>query len=284
MSAPLLQFTVGGVPEHFNLPWHLAIEDQAFEALDLKVKFQDVGGGTGAMMKGLASGKFDMVIALTEGCVSAIMNGVEAKIVKVYVESPLIWGIHVPANSQVQRIEEIQNLRYAISRLGSGSHLMAIVDAAERGWSTDLEFEIVGNLEGARVALHEGHADNFLWERFTTSPFVDSGEFRRVGERRTLWPAFVICVRNELLSQHQTELTEILKVINCYAKQLMENSAACQMISERYKIKLADVEQWFEQTDWNTNFEEPARGLRVAKDYLKKIDLVTQQQLESVNR
>jgi hypothetical protein len=40
----------------------------------------------------------DIAVILTEGIVKIIAAGA-SKIVQVYVESPLIWGIHVAANS-----------------------------------------------------------------------------------------------------------------------------------------------------------------------------------------
>ncbi|MEP3090154.1 MAG: ABC transporter substrate-binding protein, partial [Nonlabens ulvanivorans] len=37
---------IGGVPEHFNLPWHFAIEDGAFEKEGIDLQWQDVPEGT----------------------------------------------------------------------------------------------------------------------------------------------------------------------------------------------------------------------------------------------
>ena len=44
----LIQFQVGGVPEHFNLPWKKAIEESRFENQGISVSWQDYHGGTGA--------------------------------------------------------------------------------------------------------------------------------------------------------------------------------------------------------------------------------------------
>ena len=68
-----------------------------------------------------------------------------------------------------------------MSRMGSGSHLMALVAARQRG-APDPEFEVVGDLQGARKALKNKEADLFMWEKFTTKPLVDSGEWSRVDE------------------------------------------------------------------------------------------------------
>jgi sulfonate transport system substrate-binding protein len=41
---------VGGVPEHFNLPWHLAIERGLFTKNGVEVEWTDIPNGTGAMV------------------------------------------------------------------------------------------------------------------------------------------------------------------------------------------------------------------------------------------
>ena len=45
---------MGGVPEHFNLPWRIAIEERAFLEHGLDVEFTDYPAGTGAMTAELA--------------------------------------------------------------------------------------------------------------------------------------------------------------------------------------------------------------------------------------
>lgn len=42
---------VAGVPEHFNYAWHVAMERGLFHAHDVHVVWQDVGAGTGAMVR-----------------------------------------------------------------------------------------------------------------------------------------------------------------------------------------------------------------------------------------
>jgi len=44
----MTKIRIGGVPEHFNLPWHLAIEKGEFKKLDIDVSWTDFKGGTGA--------------------------------------------------------------------------------------------------------------------------------------------------------------------------------------------------------------------------------------------
>jgi len=116
MSEPKIR--IAGVPEHFNLPWHLGIEDGHFERVDALAEFQVFSGGTGAMMGAVADDQVDLAIVLSEGCIQSLTSGTPAKIVKTFVASPLIWGIHTPATSDVQSLEQMQGKRYAISRFG----------------------------------------------------------------------------------------------------------------------------------------------------------------------
>ncbi len=274
----LVSVRVGGVPEHFNLPWHLGTETGAFSKTGVDVIYTDYPGGTGAMTAALRSDELDVAIVLTEGCVTDILNGNRSRVVKTYVQSPLIWGIHVAASSNIESIEQIRGKRYAISRFGSGSHLMAIVDAAERGWQTeDLEFVVVNNLAGAREALAAGEADIFFWERFTTSPLVASGEFRRIADRETPWPAFVVCARQDFLGQHSDAVHAMLSVINDQCGQLMNSPTAVETIAKRYQLGVEQVQQWFERTRWSADFVKPTDSLTAAIEYLRRLELVPDQ-------
>lgn len=274
MSVPLA-ITVGGVPEHFNLPWILAIEQRAFEGLGLEVQFQEFGGGTGAMTAALSRGEIDLAMLLTEGCLAEQLNGSPIRMVKAFVTSPLIWGIHVATASDFQQIQQIQNQRYAISRFGSGSHLMAIVDAAERGWATDkLRFVPVDDLEGARKSLAQGESDVFFWEQFMTDPCVQSGEFRRLGNRQAPWPAFVVAANPDFLRYHSRKVRQVLSIINHYCRQLMKTDDTMTQVTQRYGLRPEPVEEWFRLTRWSDNFRVPKKGIKAAFNYLWRLGLI----------
>jgi sulfonate transport system substrate-binding protein len=245
---------IGGVPEHFNLPWYQAIEKGLFKKEGLQVNWRDYPGGTGAMAKDLRSGELDIAVLLTEGIVADIVKGNPSKIIQVYVESPLIWGIHVPAASSFQSADDLEGKRYAISRMGSGSHLMAFVDARQRGWNpANLELVLVGGLEGAREAFRNGQADAFMWEKFMTKPLVDAGEFRRVGETPTPWPCFVIAARNEVIEKKGAALQKLLAVINQAARDFQAGpTEALPLISNRFHLQPDDAQTWFASTRWAT--------------------------------
>lgn len=243
---------IAGVPEHFNLPWHLCIENDEFEAEGIDLQWTDVPEGTGKLCQMLRDKETDIAVILTEGIIKDIVAGNPSKIVQVYVQSPLIWGIHVDAKSNYQTLSDLQNTKVAISRIGSGSQLMAYVNAHHQGWKTeDLQFEIINTIDGAVEALSNGSADYFMWERFMTKPLVDKGIFRRIDDCPTPWPCFVIAVRNEILENEPEIINQILEIINQTTLEFKDIPSIDKTLSERYHQKEEDIQEWLSLTTWS---------------------------------
>ena len=243
---------ITGVPEHFNLPWHLCIESGEFHQAGIDLQWTDVPEGTGKMCQMLRDGETDIAVILTEGIVKDIVGGNPSSIVQVYVESPLIWGIHVGANSSYQTLTDLNNTKVAISRYGSGSHLMSIVNAQNQNWNTEnLQFEIVNTIDGAVEALTNGSADYFMWERFMTKPLVDKGIFRRVADCPTPWPCFVIAVRNDFFEDNYQTVDLILDIINNTTADFKDIPSIDRTLASKYNQKLEDIQEWLSLTKWS---------------------------------
>ena len=243
---------VGGVPEHFNLPWHLGIEEGAFRSNGVDLTWRDFPDGTGAMCKALRNKEIDVAVILTEGIIKDILNGNEALIVQEYIASPLNWGVHVAAESNYRTSKDLKHQKVAISRYGSGSHLMAFVNARNMGWDpAELEFEVVGDIEGAVEALQTGKAGYFMWEHFTTKPLVDKGIFRRVADCPTPWSCFVIAVRKEFLEQEQATVQNMLKTLNTITRDFKKIPKVEVALARKYDQKVEDIEQWLKITNWS---------------------------------
>jgi ABC-type nitrate/sulfonate/bicarbonate transport system substrate-binding protein len=243
---------IAGVPEHFNLPWHLSIENGDFEKENIDLQWTDVPEGTGKMCQMLRDGETDIAVILTEGIVKDIVAGNPSKIVQVYVESPLIWGIHVAAKSNYKTLADLENTKVAISRLGSGSQLMAYVNADNQGWKTDnLQFEIINTIDGAVEALTNGTADYFMWERFMTKPLVDKGIFRRIADCPTPWPCFVIAVREEVLEKNPAIISKILAIINQTTQEFKDIPSIDKTLASNYHQKIEDIQEWLSLTQWS---------------------------------
>jgi sulfonate transport system substrate-binding protein len=243
---------VGGVPEHFNYPWYITLKNKEYNKQDINLRWQDFPGGTGQMCKALRKGEVDIAIVLTEGIIKDIAEGNPSKIVQTYVNSPLIWGIHVSASSAFKDVKDLENTTIAISRFGSGSHLMAIVNANNQNWDVKkLKFKVVGDLQGAIDALSNGEADYFMWEHFTTKPLVDNGTFRRIDDCLTPWPCFVVAVRNEVLENNFEEVKKVLDIINTESKDFKNIDNIDKILAKRYKQQIDDIQKWLKITKWN---------------------------------
>jgi len=249
----MTNLTIGGVPEHFNYPWYLTLKNKEYTKDNINLRWKDFPGGTGQMAAALRNGDIDIAIILTEGIIKDIGEGNPSKIVQTFVKSPLIWGIHVGYNSSFNTVEDLEYATIAISRYGSGSHLMAIVNAYNNGWNINtLKFKVVGDLQGGIDALSNEEADYFMWEHFTTKPLVDNQIFRRIEDCPTPWPCFVIAVRNEVLEKNPTEIRAVLNTINKRTRNFKETPEIDKVLAHRYEQQLEDIQQWLSITEWES--------------------------------
>ena len=268
------KINIGGVPEHFNLAWYLTLKERAYEKEGISLRWKDYPGGTGAMCKALRNEKIDIAVILTEGIIKDIIAGNPSKIVQTFVQSPLIWGIHVAAESDYQTIDDLEGTNAAISRYGSGSHLMAYINAENNDWNTEnLGFEVINNLEGAINGLNKGKGDYFMWEHFTTKPLVDQGIFRRVADCPTPWPCFVIAVRNELLAEDEETVKTILSIINEMTTKFKQLPNIDERIATRYEQQLEDVQKWLSLTEWSQELIDE-KTIQKVQDKLLSLDII----------
>lgn len=251
MSAGPRTIRVGGVPEHFNLPWVLAVEERAFEPLGVEVEWISFPGGTGAIMAALADSEIDLATPLTEGAVTSIAGGNPSRILRIWVESPLLWGVHVAAAADARTIADCEGARIAISRHGSGSELMGYVMVADRGWNISAhDFVVVGGLDGALAALPAGEADVFLWNKTMTQPHVDDGTFRRVGVLPTPWPSFATVAAQSFLDTDRSLAGAIAETAARRAATLAADDGAIPIVMKRYGLNRDDVADWLQQVRW----------------------------------
>jgi ABC-type nitrate/sulfonate/bicarbonate transport system substrate-binding protein len=264
-----------GVPEHFNLPWHMCIENGEFHEAGIDLQWTDVPEGTGKMCQMLRDNETDIAIILTEGIIKELTENQHSSIVQIFVKSPLIWGIHVDGKAAYNSVADLENKVSAISRMGSGSHLMSIVNAEKNNWNTNnIPFEIVNNLDGAVASFSEGKSDYFMWEKYTTKPLVDNGTFKRVGECPSPWPCFVIAVRNEFLAENETVMALILEIINTTTEEFKNIPSIDRTLATRYHQKLEDIQQWLQQTQWSQkNLEE--KTYQIVQNKLFDLAIIT---------
>ncbi|WP_203258357.1 substrate-binding domain-containing protein [Hyunsoonleella ulvae] len=266
---------IGGVPEHFNLAWHLTLKNEEYKTEGINLCWHDYHGGTGAMCKALREKEIDVAVILTEGIIKDIIAGNPSKIVQTFVETPLIWGVHVAHHSKYKTTKDLKGTKAAISRYGSGSHLMAYINAEHNNWDLekDLDFEVIKNLDGAVEGLTDGKADYFLWEKYTTKPLVDDGTFRRIDDCPSPWPCFVIAAHEDYIKNNSEDLKTILRIINTTTSEFKDIPSIDRMIANEYDQKIEDVQDWIAITEWSQELIDESTIMNVQKQ-LKLLDII----------
>jgi len=217
-AAPL---RIGYVPEHYLAPLHLAVPHFG---PSMAVRLVAFPSGTGHMIAALRADELDLAIGLTEGWVAGLLTPEGQRlqgyrVVGSWVRSPLRWAVVTGRDrADIQTVRDLQaHRRVGVSRLGSGSHIMAFVLALQEGWlssstpaaeAAPLELVPLGPFENLRDGVTgdkggeggEGgeppKADFFMWEHFTTKPYFDSSSaaapLKKIGELYTPWPSWHI--------------------------------------------------------------------------------------------
>jgi ABC-type nitrate/sulfonate/bicarbonate transport system substrate-binding protein len=269
------KITITGVPEHFNYPWKQVVQRQPFLEKGIQLEWIDEPRGSGAMNISLREGGTDLAVVLTESFIRDKSEGNPALIVGFHVDSPLIWGIHGSGKSEIKDISELGHGDFVISRFGSGSHLMAFILAKREGWElNNLNFEVVGDLDGAKEALQDEIHKLFLWEKFTTKPLVDQGAFTRIGEIPTPWPCFIIAANPKVLMEHQAIVENLRDLVYQESINLSKRSDYASILSQAYHLNEEDIKSWLKQTKWAENNRIPLHSLQNTIDILKELGLI----------
>lgn len=260
---------IGGVPEHFNLPWHLALEDDAFAKANINLQWQDIPEGTGRMCQALRDGELDVACILTDGIIKDITAGNPSKILQVYVKSPLLWGVHTPGTRIEEDTAQLIDPVIAISRYGSGSHLMSFLLAKRHDWNPEkLKFELVNTLDGAVQSLGADQAQLFLWERYMTQPIVDQGIFKRLETIATPWPSFVIAATDNCIKEKEEALIKMLQIINRYSSDFKDIPSIDRTIASHYDLQVGDVQQWLLRTQFTDQQLDAKTVAKVSEQFL----------------
>ena len=267
---------IGGVTEHFNLPWNIAVEQNKFTEAGVELDWKFFPGGTGVMTEALKTGELDLAILLTEGFVSAAAKGLKAKIVKEYITSPLGWGIFTGVKSQFYSVYNRLPKKYAISKLGSGSHLMAMIHAEQRGERVDQKDLIeVKSIDGAMQSLTGNETQIFYWEKYMTKAHVENGTVRMIGEFSAPWSSMLIIASDEAIATKRDKIAKVLEVINTESERFVTSPQSVKLLTERFKLTEADAYTWLLSTVWSHDYSVRLLGLENAKQALLKIGSVT---------
>lgn len=267
---------ITGVPEHFNFPWKKTVAAQPFEKEGISLEWTDESRGSGQMNKDLREGRTDLAIVLTESFLKDFEAGNPSKMIGFHVISPLNWGIHISGESPVNSLDEIKNPAFLISRTGSGSQLMGYVLAKREGWNAEkLEFKLVNNLPGALEVMTPEKPEMFLWEKYTTKPWVDSNQMKRIGEVPSPWPCFAIVAAESALAEFGDVIFQLRDYVYNESQKLHSSTSAIGDISKNYGLDSSDVSEWFGQTVWATSAELSRTQLEKSMATMKELGIIS---------
>ena len=264
-----------GVPEHFNYPFRILEKEQPFADRGVKIQWTDESRGSGQMNLALRNDETDIALLLTESFLKDFEAGNPSKMIGFHVASPLIWGIHVGANSASNQLSDLKQKRFLVSRMGSGSHLMALVLAKRERWKPEeLIFETVGNMDGAKAAMDQGEEGIFLWEKYTTAPMVNNGTMKLIGEVPSPWPCFVMVASDSALEVFGELIFELRDRIYEISRSLMTNPESAPALADFYQLDQQEVEKWLKQTKWSTEPKVSRRELEEAVKTMQELGIL----------
>lgn len=130
-----------------------------------------------------------------------------------------------------------------------------------------------------RVALRDGLADVFMWEKFTTKFLVDAGEWRRVGEVPTPWPCFSIAATDEALAHRSDALLAMLEVVRSEARDLRASADCASTIGLMYAQQEEDILEWLRGVRWCAKPVVSHATLQSVMQSLVEADVLAQSEL-----
>jgi hypothetical protein len=244
------------VREHFSSPLlQFAVEDagNTFTLVECP-------SGTGQLISRLTKDEIDIAIALTDPLISGIANGSKAyKLVGSFVSTPLNWAVITGTSSKFNSIADLKDTTLGISRNGSGSQTMAYVMALQQGWPTEnLKFQINNDIKGLLNSVNDGSTSAFMWEWFTTKPFVDAGEARFIGTVPTPWPSWLIAAHPERAQAPEATqfLAGLTKYVNDFNSEAARASKNVPFIEQHFGYPKQDIEAWLKTVAYPSSCSE----------------------------
>lgn len=258
---------IGGVNEHFNLPWIKAAEINNFSC---PIEWKSFAGGTGVLTSALRNNEIDIAILLTEGLIIDIIKNKELQLINFHVNNPLRWAVHI--RQADKNNFTYQNKRIAISRKGSGSHTMAKFLVKES--ISKNTFVEVGSLEGGLKALKNNEADIFLWEKFTTQPFLEQYNLIAIDEVRTPWPPFSIASTKKFAKENTPLILDLLSYVQHIKEDLVDNKHLVRELSIRWQIQEEEAKQWIAEIKWHDYSNINLDNTKLILTEMKKVNLL----------
>ncbi|GAA5924954.1 hypothetical protein JCM1841_005378 [Sporobolomyces salmonicolor] len=255
MAAPRLR--IGFVREHFCSPLlQLAAKNSSIELVECP-------SGTGQVMTRLKNNEIDVAIALTESLIAGIAKKTaEFKLVGTYVTSPLNWAVIVGKESKYQKLADLRGEKIGISRIGSGSQVMASVMGLNEGWVDEdgkvepIEFEVLDTFKNLRDGVNDGRAAAFIARTYAVRGIIQPylNEVRFIDYVPTPWHSWAIVASPATLSSSspllptlQSFLPDLSASMHAFDSPAARASDSVEFIKAQFGYPEEDVRAWLDQ-------------------------------------
>jgi hypothetical protein len=160
---------------------------------------------------------------------------------------------------------------------------MAYVLADQREWlkkdEQPFEFTVRNDFKSMRDGVNDGSSDYFMWETFTTKPYHDSGEIKRIGQITPPWPAFMFAAHVDLLKNHSDDLVKVLTAIRKATQVFMEQKGdeSIKRVMRILEYPEEDVRRWFKTVHYAEDSQQVSRSaIKVTLSTLLNAGVVTE--------
>lgn len=243
------------------------------------------------MLEALDNGELDMAIVLTEGVVKHSLSNSSPPSVQIlgtYLDNPLPWGVHVRVDQgglkSVSDVnEKMSHLTFGVSRMGSGSHLMAIVHASTLPNAPLPKLKVVNTMAGARDAMVKGEIDVFLWDVTTADIYTREGVWTCVGTVSGDWPAFVFAVRSDVSPSMLEKLVFFIDDLRTECRNMTDDiDAAVEYLRSTFTLMSEEQARHFLKiVKWNSSLEVEQKSINRVVIALVSAGIITNPQHDS---
>ncbi|KAG6908672.1 hypothetical protein DXG01_003686 [Tephrocybe rancida] len=110
--------------------------------------------------------------------------------------------------------------------------------------------KVNNDINGLMDSVNDGSTSAFMWEWFTTKPFVDAGKVKFIGSVPTPWPSWLIAAHPSPTRAPVDAIRVFLEGLTTYVRDFnspkSRESANVQFIETHFGYPAEDIKAWLQ--------------------------------------
>ncbi|KAG6842360.1 hypothetical protein C0991_010650 [Blastosporella zonata] len=128
-------------------------------------------------------------------------------------------------------------------------------------------------------AFNDGSTSAFMWEWFTTKPFVDSGEVKFIGSVPTPWPSWLVAAHpspeRAPVDDVRVFLAELTTYVRNFDSKESRENANVKFIETHFGYPAEDIKAWLKTVAYPENcLDIPRKVITDTLSVLEKAGVV----------